>query len=59
MAALVDQFFQQANPEEPPQLVAIQGRVREPGVYPILATNDWPISSVWPEALKKALTSVL
>ena len=38
--SLVDQFVQQANPEEPPQLVTIQGRVREPGIYPILATND-------------------
>ena len=40
MADLVNRFVQQANPEEPPQLVTIQGRVREPGTYPILASND-------------------
>ena len=40
-SSLVDQFVQQANPEEPPQLVTIQGRVRQPGTYPILATNDF------------------
>jgi len=40
MAELVDQFLEQASPEEPPQLVTIQGRVREPGIYPILASSD-------------------
>ena len=40
MAALVAQFIQQANPEEPPQVVTIEGKVREPGSYPILASND-------------------
>ena len=40
MTVLVDQFKRQATVDEAPQVMTIEGRVRFPGEYPILATDN-------------------